>query len=169
MKKEARKASKIKNKELEVSDIANERSKRLYIFCKNMMSKSLNLPVESKLDFDVVNWFDRFTYHSDDDTIVCTLNSALKPYLLDFKNNHFKSLSKSNIFSFKSKYTHKFYLLLKTAQDKQFVTVDEFKSILPITYIRKLLGIEDDEYKLYGDLKRKVLIKVQEDLEKIVN
>ena len=168
LKIEARKKSKLKNKIITPLEIAKNKSKQLEIFCKNMMSKSLNLPVENSLDFDIVSWFANFNYKSDEDIIYCNFHPKLKPYLIEFKNNHFKKIFASNVLRFKSKYTHKIYMLLKTVQhNKGYVFVDEYKNELPLQYIRNLLGIENDEYKLYADLKRFVLNKVIEDLEEI--
>ncbi len=168
LKIEARKKSKLKNKIITPLEIAKNKSKQLEIFCKNMMSKSLNLPVENSLDFDIVSWFANFNYKSDEDIIYCNFHPKLKPFLIEFKNNHFKKIFASNVLRFKSKYTHKIYMLLKTVQhNKGYVFVDEYKNELPLQYIRNLLGIENDEYKLYADLKRFVLSKVIEDLKEI--
>ena len=168
LKKEAKIRSKLKNKIITPSDIAKDKSKQLEIFCKNMMSKSLNLPVNNSLDFDIVSWFANFNYKSDEDIIYCNFHPKLKPYLIEFKNNHFKKVFASNILRFKSKYTHKIYMLLKSVQNNEsYVFVDEYKNELPLKYIRELLGIKDDEYKLYADLKRFVLNKVIEDLKEI--
>lgn len=168
LKIEARKKSKLKNKIITPLEIAKNKSKQLEIFCKNMMSKSLNLPVENSLDFDIVSWFANFNYKSDEDIIYCNFHPKLKPFLIEFKNNHFKKIFASNVLRFKSKYTHKIYMLLKTVQhNKGYVFIDEYKNELPLQYIRNLLGIENDEYKLYADLKRFVLSKVIEDLKEI--
>lgn len=168
LKIEARKKSKLKNKIITPLELAKDKSKQLEIFCKNMMSKTLNLPVENNLDFDIVSWFSNFNYKSDEDIIYCNFHPKLKPYLIEFKNNHFKKVFANNILRFKSKYTHKFYLLLKTTPNsEQYVYLEQFKNEIPLDYIRKLLGIENDEYKLYADLKRFVLNKMIDDLKEI--
>jgi hypothetical protein len=165
LRSEARKRSRMKGKEVEVMDIAKDKSKQLEIFCKNLRAKSLNLPVENSLDWDIRGWFDAFTYKSEEDAIYCQFHPDLKPYLLDFKNKHFKKADTRNIFMFSSKYSHKFYLLLKTVNTDRYVTYGEFESALPLKWIREWLGIEEHEYERYNDFKRFILKTVQKDLK----
>lgn len=163
---EARKRAKLKGKVVTAKDIAKDKSSQLEIFCKNLRAKSLNLPVKNELDFDIAGWFDAFSYKSEEDIIYCQFNPKLKPYLLEFRNNHFKKIHTPNLFMFKSKYTHKFYLLLKTNHlDNTYITVDDYGSIIPIEWIRKWLGIADDEYKKYNDFKRFIIEKAIKDLK----
>ncbi|MGJ0353697.1 replication initiation protein [Aliarcobacter cryaerophilus] len=167
LRSEAKRRSKLKGKEIEVVDFAKEKSKQLEIFCTNLKRKTINLPVENKLDFDIVSWFERFNYKSEEDTIYCQINPNLKPYLLDLKNISFKKNHLPNILTFKSKYTHKFYLLLKIVNTDRYIKVEPFGSIIPLEWFRKWLGLEDDEYKLYADFKRRILNQVQKDLEDV--
>ena len=167
LRSEAKRRSKLKGKEIEVVDFAKEKSKQLEIFCTNLKRKTINLPVENKLDFDIVSWFERFNYKSEEDTIYCQINPNLKPYLIDLKNISFKKNHLPNILTFKSKYTHKFYLLLKIVNTDRYIKVEPFGSIIPLEWFRKWLGLEDDEYKLYADFKRRILNQVQKDLEDI--
>lgn len=165
LRSEAKKRSKLKGKEIEVIDFAKEKSKQLEIFCRNLKAKTINLPVKNKLDFDIISWFDRFNYKSDDDMIYCEINPNLKPYLLDLKDLSFKKNHLSNILIFKSKYTHKFYLLLKMVNTDRFINVEPYGTIIPLEWFRKWLGLSDDEYKLYGDFKRRILEQSKKDLE----
>jgi plasmid replication initiation protein len=163
---EARKKTKLKGKVITSKDIAKTKSAQLKIFCKNMMSKGLELPVENELDFKLRPWFTTFDYNSEEDTIKCKFLPELKPYLLDFKNNHFKKIHSTNLFRFKSKYTHRFYLLLKTNHlHDTYISIDTYKTIIPIEWIRKWLGLDKIEYKRYNDFKRRIIEKVQQDLD----
>ncbi|MFY4858895.1 replication initiation protein [Aliarcobacter butzleri] len=165
LRSEARKRSKLKGKEIEVIDFAKEKSKQLEIFCKNLKAKTINLPVENKLDFDIISWFDRFNYKSDDDMIYCQINPNLRPYLLDLKDISFKKNHLPNILIFKSKYTHKFYLLLKIVNTDRFINIEPYGTIIPLEWFRKWLGLSDDEYKLYADFKRRILEQSKKDLD----
>lgn len=165
LKSEAKKRSKLKGKEIEVIDFAKEKSKRLEIFCKNLKAKTINLPVQNKLDFDIISWFDRFNYKSADDMIYCQINKNLKPYLLDLKGISFKKNHLPNILIFRSKYTHKFYLLLKMVNVDKYISIEPYGTIISIEWFRTWLGLNDDEYKLYADFKRRILEQTKKDLE----
>lgn len=165
LRSEAKKRSKLKGKEIEVIDFAKEKSKQLEIFCKNLKAKTINLPVGNELDFDIISWFDRFNYKSDDDMIYCQINPNLRPYLLDLKDISFKKNHLPNILIFKSKYTHKFYLLLKMVNTDRYINVEPYGTIIPLDWFRKWLGLSDNEYKLYADFKRRILEQSKKDLE----
>lgn len=174
---EARKISKIKNRDLSVKDIAKDKATQLEIFCKNLKNKSLNVSKtkEEQIDdndnensvnpFKIVSWFNVFRYAPEQDLIKCEIDRNLKPFLLEFKNNHFKKVDVRNIFRFKSKYSHKFYLLLKTNNiNESYVNINEFKTVIPLLWFREWLGLEDYEYPLYGNFKQRILEQVKKDL-----
>lgn len=166
LKSKARERSKLKNKVVSINDIAKDKSKKLEMFCTEMLRKNLKLPPENDngLNFNIITWFSKFEYDSDRDVIVCKLESSLKPYLLDFKNSQYKKCFLSNMLTFRSKYSHKFYLLLKTNLSDKNVLFGDMKNGIPLEWFRDWLGIKDDEYKLYAHFKLRILEAVKLDL-----
>lgn len=138
--------------------------KELRLFCDNFLKKNLDVPNEKRA-FDLVGWFCNFSYSIEEDLIYCQFHAKLKPYLLDFKNNHFKKGYLENIFTFKCKYSHKFYLLLKTVNTSRYIEIDDFKSIIPLEWLKKWLGLKNLNYDRYNDFKRFVLEKAKKDLD----
>lgn len=161
----ANQKSKLKNKIITPKDIAKEKSKQLEMFCDNLMKKTLLLPVDDELDYHLTNWFTSFKYVNAEDMIYCKINEDLKPYLIELKGISFRKNYLQNILTFKSKYTHKFYLLLKLVNTDRHINIEPYGTIIPIEWFRKWLGLQDDEYKLYGDFKRRILEQSKKDLE----
>lgn len=169
LRSEIKKQNKTKEQILDISKKqkltkSETKTKELRLFCDNFLKKTLDVPNE-KRDFDLVGWFCNFSYSSDEDKIYCQFHSKLKPYLLDFKNNHFKKGYLENIFTFKCKYSHKFYLLLKTVNTSRYIEIDDFKSIIPLEWLKKWLGLKNLNYDRYNDFKRFVLEKAKKDLD----
>lgn len=163
----ANQKSKLKNKIITPKDIAKEKSKQLEMFCDNLMKKTLLLPVDDEIDYFLTNWFTSFRYVNAEDMIYCKINEDLKPYLVELKGISFRKNYLQNILTFKSKYTHKFYLLLKLVNTDRYINIEPYGTIIPIEWFRKWLGLQDDEYKLYGDFKRRIIEQSKKDLEEI--
>ncbi|HNC30485.1 MAG TPA: replication initiation protein, partial [Cyclobacteriaceae bacterium] len=83
-------------------------------------------------------------------------SERLKPYLLQLKKE-FTTYKLKNIIQLRSSYSIRMYELLKQYEKigKRNMTVSE---------LRYLLGIEEREYKLYGDFKRKVLLVAHKEI-----
>lgn len=77
-------------------------------------------------------------------------SERLKPYLLQLKKE-FTTYKLKNIVQLRSSYSIRIYEILK-----QYEKIG--KREVSVSDMRYLLGIEEDEYKLYGDFKRKVLM-----------
>lgn len=81
----------------------------------------------------------------------------MKPYLLQLQNK-FLMYDARNVLKLPSSFSIRIYELLKQYETigKRKLTVDELKVMLDI----------DDKYSLYANLKKRVILKAQEDLEK---
>ena len=161
----SRKAAKKKKLVSSIDDKIINKSDTLFNFTTNFRPKGFRLPrKDNKKGWISLPWFSKFEYDEDNDILLCTLSEDLKPYLLDFKE-HWKKAYLTNILQFKSKYSHKFYLLLKTARNKDYISIDKYGTIIPISWIREWLGLTDEDYTRYANFKARVLLTVQEELK----
>jgi plasmid replication initiation protein len=89
------------------------------------------------------------SYNLNKGDVTFKVNPDLKPYLIDLKKQ-FTQYSLQEVIQFKSIYSMRIYQIL-----------NQWDFVGQITYtiekLRFMLSIEDEEYKLYGDFKRKVL------------
>lgn len=145
-------------KVLNLSKDGAEETKRgsIYKELKNIVKELSQKPIVIR-EFDgevTVNWvasMKLFNNKSQKKGIISfEFSERLKPYLLQLKKE-FTSYKLKNIIQLRSSYSIRMYELLKQYEKigKRTITVNE---------LRYLLGIEEHEYKLYGDFKRKVLL-----------
>jgi plasmid replication initiation protein len=115
----------------------------------SLIERSLQIysPLENKLL--QVTWLNSAEYLYNDGSVKLCFSPKLKPYLLELKNC-FTRLSLENMMLFKSVYAIRLYELLKQYQK---LGVREIR----IDDLRKNLGIQQDEYRLYGHFKKKVI------------
>lgn len=115
----------------------------------SLIERSLQIysPLENKLL--QVTWLNSAEYLYNDGSVKLCFSPKLKPYLLELKNC-FTRLSLENMMLFRSVYAIRLYELLKQYQK---LGVREIR----IDDLRKNLGIQHDEYRLYGHFKKKVI------------
>jgi plasmid replication initiation protein len=92
----------------------------------------------------------------DDDSIELCFDNKLQPYLLQLKER-FTKLSLDKAITFNSNYSCRIYELLK-----QYEGIGQRTA--SIEALRTMFCIEPQEYKLYGDFKRKVLLQAQKEI-----
>jgi plasmid replication initiation protein len=85
-------------------------------------------------------------------------HNDLKPHLLDLKER-FKAYDIRNIQSLRSIYSIRMFILLKQFDNIGFRRIE-------IAVLRNLLGVEEQQYKLYADFKKRVILRPQKDLKK---
>lgn len=85
-------------------------------------------------------------------------HNDLKPHLLDLKER-FKAYDIRNIQSLRSIYSIRMFILLKQFDNIGFRRIE-------IDVLRNLLGVEEEQYKLYADFKKRVILRPQKDLKK---
>ncbi len=105
-------------------------------------------------------WLSSSEYFIDRGYIDLCFDPKLKPYLLQQKKK-FTSYILQNYMSLHSSYSMKIYELLKRYEYRD---TKRFK--IELEELRKILGIKPYEYKLYGDFKRKVLLKAEKEIPK---
>lgn len=100
-----------------------------------------------------INWISSADYNDELGTVSLKFDPSLKPYLLNIKENY--TSTKFGITAkFKSFYTTRIYLLVKQYEKigKRIVPVDFLEEIFPA-------------YPLYKDIKRRILIPAQKEIE----
>lgn len=101
-----------------------------------------------------VPWFGYLKYHNGIGTLETKFNSDLKDSLLQLDTNFTKYYLK-NVKSLTSQYSIRLYELLK-----QYETIGERE--IELEELKLMLGIKPNQYNLYADFKRKVLISPTE-------
>lgn len=101
------------------------------------------------------NWLSSAKYYKGKGVVALRFDPELKPYLLQL-NTLFMSYELGNILRLKSMYSIRFYELLRQYRKlkKREFTIESLKSILKI----------DEEYPLYKDFKKFVLIPSQKEV-----
>jgi len=91
--------------------------------------------------------------------ILIQFNPELAPYLLFVRNNIYTKYRLGTVLQFRSRFSIRIYELMKQYYPRikeRTISLDELK---------KMLGIEPDEYPNYGDFKRSILEKSKKELQ----
>ena len=122
----------------------NNNHQRLKKYCKDIMSKPLEVATED--GWMLFNWFSHIRYRKE--MIECSVSPELKPYLLELKEN-FKSYDLKYILEMQSEYSIRIYEMLKKSEKIGFLEMD-------LEELQDLLQVPES-FKVYADFKRKVL------------
>lgn len=104
-----------------------------------------------------IGWVSSAKYIDGAGMVNLSFDPLLKPYLLQIKSN-FTSCKLGILLRFKSQYSVRIYTLLK-----QYEYLKEREIELQV--LREMLGIGNNQYKLYADFKRHVLLAIQKELK----
>lgn len=104
-----------------------------------------------------INWFSHTTYEANKGILEFVFNNNLAPFLLNIDMAYTKYFL-DNIRFMKSKHSIKIYELLK-----QYEKLGS--RVIELEELRIFLGIDVNEYKLYADLKKKTILKAQQDFK----
>lgn len=97
-----------------------------------------------------IPWFGYLKYHNGNGILETKFNSNLKESLLQLDTNFTKYYLK-NVKSLNSQYSIRLYELLKQYELIGYREIE-------LEELKLMLGIKPNQYKLYGDFKRKVII-----------
>lgn len=105
-----------------------------------------------------INWLASCYYKKGEGKIELEISQYMTPYLLDLKS-HYTTYRLKNILPLRSGYSIRLYELLKQYETvgERYMTLDE---------LRQKMEIPSDEYRLYADFKRKVILHTQKELQK---
>lgn len=103
-------------------------------------------------------WISSAKYKNGEGKVLLKFDSSLKPYMLQLKELY-TSYRLENILVLRSKYSLRVYELLKSNQFKKVweISLEKFKYIL---------GIKGESYKIYQNVKSRVILKAQSELVK---
>lgn len=121
---------------------------------KDLLSKPVILEDENgTIQF---NWISSAVYHDQESFVILKFDSILRPYLLEIKDKF--TLFLLNCFSgLKSYYSIRIYMLLK-----QYTKIGYRK--FKLKELREILGVGEDEYKLYSDFRARALQKAKDEI-----
>jgi len=103
-----------------------------------------------------VAWFSSVEHIPGEGLIEVEFSPKLKPYLLNLKDN-FVTYSLNQVTKLSSKYSIRFYELLKQFQFKKIVQFE-------MNEFRDLVGLDDSIYPRYSNMKPKVLLVAQKEI-----
>lgn len=129
-----------------------------YRECKKITRSLLSRVLEIAEPGQLVQtgWVSSAQYIEGSGMVNLCFDPLLKPYLLKLKGN-FTSLKLEMILSFKSQYTMRIYSLLKR--------YEAFKvREIPLEQLREILGLQKNQYSLYGNFKTDLLKPIQQEL-----
>ncbi len=142
----------------ELADFLGINKNHIYADCKKITKKLLEKVVEIQEPGRLLqtHWVSSADYVDGTGMVNLTFDPLLKPYLLQLKGN-FTSSKLEMLLSFKSQYTMRMYTLLKQYMRLQGREIE-------LEQFRNMLGLRNDQYKLYGHLKTGILEPVQKEL-----
>ena len=123
---------------------------------ENLMRRVMKIREPARKTLLQVAWLSSALYEEDKGIVSLSFDPALKPYLLQLKSQ-FTKISIADTLKFKSIYAVRIYELLS-----QYAPIG--KREISIEDLRAYCGIEEKEYALYGDLKRKVINRAKEEI-----
>lgn len=143
------------------SELLGLKNKNVYSQIKNILLKlrerTLLIP-KGKQNYLITGWISSAEYLGNEGIIKLSFDAKLKPYLLALKSN-FTKHKLGEVIKFKGVYTIRIYSLLKQYEKlgTRSFSVDEF---------RKILGIKDNQYLLFSDLKKRAILQAQKEFNR---
>ncbi|MEY8768772.1 replication initiation protein [Francisella philomiragia] len=123
------KVYKIDYKELVSLEKTSKNYKRFILFADSLVSKTIKIRDEKAKLTLICPWFSHISHYDNNPYIEASFDPKLKPYLLKLKKE-FVQAKLPTLLSFKSKYSSRLYLLLKSDFDRQ----KKFKQNLFVNY-----------------------------------
>lgn len=121
---------------------------------KSLMSKVFTITTpNSEIQ---THWFSSVEYFEGHGDMEFSFDPKLKPFLLQLKER-FTSYRLQEAVQLKSSFSIRMLELLR-----QYEKLGE--RVVEVSRLRDLLGIEDDQYRLYADFKRRVILAAQKEL-----
>ncbi|AFK94369.1 MULTISPECIES: replication initiation protein [Thermoanaerobacterium] len=147
------------NEFAELMDINLSSNTGLYTRLKRLSGQLLSKRITiHEPDGDLqANWFSSIKYFNNEGKMAFSFDPKLKKYYLQLKQ--YTKYRLKNIAGLKSQYSIRMYEILK-----QYEKIGE--RTLTIKELKDMFQIGVNEYKLYGDFKRKVLLPAQKEINK---
>lgn len=122
----------------------------------SLRKRTLDIYNHEQRRFIQTTWLSAAVYHLDEGLVELHISPVLKPYLLELRRN-FTQLQLAQALSLHSIYSIRIYELIKQYQklgQREMSLVD----------LRSCLGIEYDEYKLFGHFRDRVLERARQEI-----
>ena len=105
----------------------------------------------------ITKWLSSCVHTEGSGTVEMNFDNVLKPFLLQLRNR-FTLYRLENILQLTSVFSIRIYELLKQYENigSVFFTLED---------LRKYIGIDDTQYKMYADFKRRVLVIAQKEIK----
>lgn len=142
----------------EFADILGVKNKNIYSevakYIESLRHRDLTIIKENSIL--KTTWLSSAEYFTNEGYVELEFSPKLKPYLLQLKER-FTKLDFKNVINFNSNYSCRVYELLK-----QYERIGE--RTLKLDDLKTMFCIEPNEYKLYADFKRKVILQAQKEI-----
>lgn len=115
----------------------------------NLLSKVMTIENKTDNTLTQLSFFSSSIYNYNKGTVAFSFDPALKPYLLEL-NKQYTAFSLNTVIQFTSFYAIRIYELLQ-----QYKAIGQRR--MSITELRRYLGIEDSQYKLYASFKTRII------------
>lgn len=134
-----------------------ETSRGIYVDVRKAVRKMMKriVTIDRKGENMDLHWIESAAY-GEKGYVKIRLNQDLKPYLLRL-TTHFTKYYIGYVLHLRSTYSIRIYELLKRFENLGEVFFD-------VERLKNILGVSDDEYKLYGHFKNKVVLVAQREL-----
>ncbi|WP_298841962.1 replication initiation protein [uncultured Clostridium sp.] len=139
-------------------DLINVSDKSKYVELPKITKSLMMKVIEIKKTHSLlqVAWFSSVEHRPGEGIIEVEFSPKLKPYLLNLKDN-FVSYALNQVAKLSSKYSIRLYELLKQQQFKKSVRFE-------MSEFRELIGLNDSIYPRYSNMKPKVLLVGQKEI-----
>lgn len=143
----------------EFNDIVGIKDEAGYVKTKILTKKLLSRILEVKSDKSLlqISWLSSAEYFEGKGYVELSFDPKLKPYLLQIKK-YFTQYRLKDVIRLKKFYSVRLYEILK-----QYEKIG--KRTLSINDFRYILGLKDDEYRLYGHIKSRIILPAQVELK----
>ncbi len=145
---------------LDIAKILNIKRKDIYkeldLMAERLLVRILRFRNENG-EYVKTTWLSSSKYK--DGIIKLSFDPSLKPLLLQLKK-HFTQYELGNIINLRSSYAIRIYELCK-----QYCNTRQKGRVFYIDELKEILGIEKEKYKIFRDLKNRVLLPSQKELK----
>ena len=142
---------------------------------KSLSNKSIWLPIsdENGNGEMLVRWISNVTIYSKSGKIKIKLDEYLVPYLFELKEKYL-SYDLKNILNFKSKYSIRFYDILKIQYDSRcnrYTKNNDLNEIvewsIDLEELKRILMISNDIYENFKDFRKKIIEIAQREINSL--
>lgn len=137
-----------------LSKILGLKDKNIYSTIKQITRSIMGKVIQIKTEKGIlqINWISSASYDDNSGQVILKFDPSLKPFLLNIRENY-TSTKFGIVAKFNSFYTSRIYMLIKQYQKigERTISIDYLGELFP-------------QYKLYKNLKRRIIIPAQKEI-----